>query len=162
MAKLWGLPVLYIIENNEYAMGTSVERASSVKELYKRGESFGIVGKQVDGMDFFSVYDAVKEAADYIRKNSTPCLLEIKTYRYRGHSMSDPANYRTKDEVDYYKKDHDPLISMKEYLTKNENLDEDCFKAIDKRVKEVVKESVEFAKNSPEPEEKELYTDVHQ
>ena len=161
MAKLWGLPVLYIIENNEYAMGTSVERASSIKDLYKKGESFGIAGKQVDGMDFFEVYEAVKEASDFIRKNKTPFLLELKTYRYRGHSMSDPARYRAKDEVEDYKKHHDPIISLKEYILKNnENVEEDL-KNVDKEVKEIVKESADYAQNSDEPSASELYADVY-
>lgn len=161
IAKLWGLPVLYIIENNEYAMGTSVERSSSIKELYKRGESFGIPGKQVDGMDFFAVYEAVKEAADFIRKNSTPFLLEMKTYRYRGHSMSDPAKYRAKEEVEEYKAHHDPIASLKEFFSKNKMISEEELKEIDRGVKELIKESVEFAQNSPEPREEELYTDVY-
>ena len=161
MAKLWGLPVLYIIENNEYGMGTSVTRASSTKELYKRGESFGISGKQVDGMDFFAVYETVKEAADSVRKNNTPLLLEIKTYRYRGHSMSDPAKYRTKEEVVEYKKHRDPLLSIKEFITKNNIANEEELKNIEKEVKEIVRESAEFAQNSSEPKEEELYTDVY-
>ena len=161
MAKLWGLPVLYIIENNEYAMGTSVERASSIKDLYKKGESFGIAGKQVDGMDFFEVYEAVKEASDFIRKNKTPFLLELKTYRYRGHSMSDPARYRAKDEVEDYKKHHDPIISLKEYILKNNKNVEEDLKRIEKEVKETVKESADYAQNSDEPSARELYTDVY-
>ena len=161
MAKLWELPVLYIIENNEYGMGTSVTRASSTKELYKRGESFGIPGKQVDGMDFFAVYETVKEAADSVRKNNTPLLLEIKTYRYRGHSMSDPAKYRTKEEVEEYKKHRDPLLSIKEFITKNNIANEEELKNIEKEVKEIVRESAEFAQNSSEPKEEELYTDVY-
>ena len=161
MAKLWGLPVLYIIENNEYSMGTSVERSSSTKELYKRGESFGISGKQIDGMNFFTVYEAVKEATDFIRKNSTPFLLEVKTYRYRGHSMSDPAKYRTKEEVEEYKKHRDPLLLMKNFISKNNTISEEELKSIDKEVREIVKESTEFAQNSPEPPEEELYTDVY-
>ena len=161
MAKLWGLSVLYIIENNEYSMGTSVERPSSTKELYKRGESFGISGKQVDGMNFFTVYEAVKEATDFIRKNSTPFLLEVKTYRYRGHSMSDPAKYRTKEEVEEYKKHRDPLLLMKNFISKNNTISEEELKSIDKEVREIVKESTEFAQNSPEPPEEELYTDVY-
>jgi pyruvate dehydrogenase E1 component alpha subunit len=161
MAKLWGLPVLYIIENNEYAMGTSVERASSIKDLYKKGESFGIAGKQVDGMDFFEVYEAVKEASDFIRKNKTPFLLELKTYRYRGHSMSDPARYRAKDEVEDYKKHHDPIISLKEYILKNNKNVEEDLKRIEKEVKETVKESADYAQNSDEPSASELYTDVY-
>ena len=161
MAKLWGLPVLYIIENNEYGMGTSVERASSTKELYKRGESFGIPGKQVDGMDFFAVYKEVKEASKFVRKNSTPLLLEMKTYRYRGHSMSDPAKYRTKDEVEEYKKGRDPLLMMKEFIIKDKVASEEELKIIDKEVKEIVKESAEFAQSSSEPRKEELYTDVY-
>ena len=161
MAKLWGLPVLYIIENNEYAMGTSVERASSIEDLYKKGESFGIAGKQVDGMDFFEVYEAVKEASDFIRKNKTPFLLELKTYRYRGHSMSDPARYRAKDEVEDYKKHHDPIISLKEYILKNNKNVEEDLKRIEKEVKETVKESADYAQNSDEPSASELYTDVY-
>ena len=162
MAKLWGLPVLYIIENNEYGMGTSIEKASSTKELYKRGESFGISGKQVDGMDFFSVYKAVKEASDFVRKNNMPLLLEMKTYRYRGHSMSDPAGYRSKEEVETYKKQRDPIFLIKEFISKNNIANEKELKDIDKKVKEIVKESAEFAQNSREPQEKELYTDVYQ
>ncbi len=161
MAKLWGLSVLYIIENNKYSMGTSVERSSSTKELYKRGESFGISGKQVDGMNFFTVYEAVKEATDFIRKNSTPFLLEVKTYRYRGHSMSDPAKYRTKEEVEEYKKHRDPLLLMKNFISKNNTISEEELKSIDKEVREIVRESTEFAQNSPEPTEEELYTDVY-
>jgi pyruvate dehydrogenase E1 component alpha subunit len=161
MAKLWGLPVLYIIENNEYAMGTSVERASSIKDLYKKGESFGIAGKQVDGMDFFEVYEAVKEASDFIKKNKTPFLLELKTYRYRGHSMSDPARYRAKDEVEDYKKHHDPIISLKEYILKNNKNVEEDLKRIEKEVKETVKESADYAQNSDEPSASELYADVY-
>ena len=161
MAKLWGLPVLYIIENNEYAMGTSVERASSIEDLYKKGESFGIAGKQVDGMDFFEVYEAVKEASDFIRKNKTPFLLELKTYRYRGHSMSDPARYRAKDEVEDYKKHHDPIISLKEYILKNNKNVEENLKNVEKEVKETVKESADYAQNSDEPSASELYTDVY-
>jgi pyruvate dehydrogenase E1 component alpha subunit len=142
-------------------MGTSVERASSIKDLYKKGESFGIAGKQVNGMDFFEVYEAVKEASDFIRKNKTPFLLELKTYRYRGHSMSDPAKYRAKDEVEDYKKHHDPIISLKEYILKNnENVEEDL-KNVDKEVKEIVKESADYAQNSDEPSASELYADVY-
>ncbi len=159
MAKLWGLPVLYVIENNEYAMGTSIERSSSIKDLYKRGESFGIPGKQVDGMDFFNVYSEVLEAADYIRKNQSPFLLEIKTYRYRGHSMSDPGNYRTKDEVEHYKKNLDPITAMKNILLENKFSDKDI-KDVESKIKARVKESVEFAEKSPEPNLDTLYDDV--
>ncbi len=161
IAKLWGLPVLYIIENNEYGMGTSVERASSVKDLYKRGESFGITGKQVDGMDFFKVYDAVKEAETYIITNKEPFLLEIKTYRYRGHSMSDPAKYRSKDEVEDYKTNHDPIASMRTYMLKNIKNIEEELKIVEKDIKSKVRECADYAQNSNEPSLDELYIDVY-
>ena len=161
IAKLWGLPVLYIIENNEYSMGTSVARASSTKDLYKRGESFGINGKQIDGMNFFKIYEAVKDAAYYIRKNNTPFILEFKTYRYRGHSMSDPARYRSKDEVEDYKTQHDPIISFKEKILKNDPNTSEKLKQIAKDVKEIVKESAEYAQHSQQPSPDQLYKDVY-
>ena len=161
MAKLWNLPVLYIIENNGYSMGTSVARCSSVKDLYKRGESFGIPGQQVDGMDFFDVYEKVSQAAKHVREKQSPMLLEMKTYRYRGHSMSDPATYRTKNEVESYKKEKDPIIKLKDYIRKNNFLSEEEFKNIEKKVKTVIKEATDFAKNSIEPVESELYKDVY-
>jgi pyruvate dehydrogenase E1 component alpha subunit len=161
MAKLWGLPALYIIENNGYSMGTSVARCSSVNDLYKRGESFGIPGQQVDGMDFFDVHEKVSQAVKYVREKQSPMLLEMKTYRYRGHSMSDPATYRTKEEVDSYKSEKDPIMLLKNYLQKNKILTEEEFKAIEKKVKLVVNDAADFAKNSPEPAASELYTDVY-
>ena len=161
MAKLWNLPVLYIIENNEYAMGTSVERSTAVTDLYKRGESFGIPGKRVDGMDFFAVEKAVKEAADLIRKGGGPMLLEVKTYRFRGHSMSDPAKYRTKEEVDCYKNDRDPINNFKKIAIEKKYLTEEQIKEIEAKVKAEVAAAVAFADQSPEPNEAELYTDVY-
>lgn len=159
MAKLWGLPVLYIIENNEYGMGTSIERSCSTTDLYNRGQSFGIEGKQVNGMDLFSVIEASKDALEHIRTKQTPYILEMKTYRYKGHSMSDPANYRTRDEVDDYKK-RDPINVLKSYLVENSYASAEELTKIDKEISAEMKEVVEFAKNSPLPDEAELYTQV--
>lgn len=150
MAKLWNLPVIYIVENNEYAMGTSTARGSSVTEFFKRGEPFGIPGKQVDGMNFFSVYEAMKEAVETIKKKGSPLLLEIKTYRYRGHSMSDPAKYRSKDEVASYRDNKDPIEQMKSYMLKNNLINESKLNNIEKKVKGIVEEAVKFAQESPE------------
>ena len=161
MAKLWNLPVLYIIENNQYSMGTSIARCSSTPDLYKRGESFGIPGRQVDGMDLDAVYSAVLEASDYVRNGNGPMLLEMKTYRYRGHSMSDPAKYRSKEEVDLYKETRDPIDHVRNIILKNNYADEDGLKIIEKKVKEVVQEANDFATNSPLPDESELYTDIY-
>jgi pyruvate dehydrogenase E1 component alpha subunit len=160
MAALWSLPVLYIIENNEYAMGTSVKRSTFETDLSKRGESLGIKGKQVDGMDLDKVYEAIKTATDEIRETKFPQIIEFKTYRYRGHSMSDPAKYRTKEEVESYKLS-DPIEHLRAKLLKKKYLSEDDIKVIEKRVKEVVQEAVEFSENSPEPSENELYTDIY-
>jgi pyruvate dehydrogenase E1 component alpha subunit len=161
MAKLWNLPIVYILENNEYAMGTSVKRASSIQELYKRGESFNIPGKQVDGMDVFAVKQAVSEACALARSGKGPTLLEMKTYRYRGHSMSDPAKYRTREEVDETRENKDPIEKLKAYAMKNKIVSEKEIKAIEERVEAVVEESVQFSINSKEPSLSELYTDVY-
>ena len=160
MAALWKIPVLYIIENNEYSMGTSVERSSFVTDLYKKGESFGIEGRQVDGMDLFKVYDAVKELSDRVRKTAKPLLLEVKTYRYKGHSMSDPAKYRTKQEVAKYKVD-DPIKHIKAYLVSNNIATESQLKDIDDKVKSMMLEAVDFAENSAKPSADELMTDIY-
>lgn len=161
MAKLWNLPVVYVIENNQYAMGTSVQRAASTPELYQRGESFGIPGKQVDGMDVLAVHEAAKDAADYVRAGNGPIILEMKTYRYRGHSMSDPAKYRTKEEVEKFKEEQDPIERMKAMLLKEKFATEDTLKALDKSVREHIKEVEQFAKDSPLPDESELFTDIY-
>jgi len=161
MASLWKLPVLYIIENNEYAMGTSVARHSSSKDFYSRGESFGIPGKKVNGMDIEEVIKVGGEALAYVRSGKGPMLLEMKTYRYRGHSMSDPANYRSKDEVNDYKDHHDPITSLEKILLTKKLASEEDLKAIDKKVRSVVAEAVEYAENSPEPSVDELYTDIY-
>jgi pyruvate dehydrogenase E1 component alpha subunit len=161
MAALWKLPALYIIENNEYAMGTSVARACSISELYKRGISFNIPGKQVNGMDVLEVQKAVEEAVAFIRAGNGPMILEMKTYRFRGHSMSDPAKYRTKEELASYKENNDPLINLKQLLVAEKFADEEWFQSLEKSIKEIVAEAVEFATNSNEPDPSELYTDIY-
>lgn len=160
MASLWKLPVIYIIENNEYAMGTSVKRSHSTTELFRRGEAFGIPGKQVNGMDVIAVREAGQEAVKFVRDGNGPFLLEMKTYRYRGHSMSDPAKYRSKEEVEQYKEQRDPIEGLKARMTREGFADEEKFKEIEKEVKAIVNESAEFAQQSPEPPESELWTDV--
>ena len=160
MAQLWKLPAIYIIENNQYAMGTSIERSSSTTQLSQRGASFGIPGEQVDGMDVLAVRDAVKKAVERARAGEGPYIIEVKTYRYRGHSMSDPAKYRTKEEVDEVKKTRDPIDHIKTLLAAA-NATEDELKAIDNEIKAIVAEAVQFAQESPEPDPSELYTDVY-
>ena len=160
MAELWDLPVVFIIENNQYAMGTSVERSSAETELYKRGISFGIEGVQVDGMDVLAVREAGQKAIKHARDGKGPMILEMKTYRYRGHSMSDPAKYRTRDEVKEVRDESDPIDRVKARLIKEGWADQDSLKAIDKEIKAVVTDSAEFALESPEPDPSELYTDV--
>ncbi len=159
MAALWKLPVLYIIENNQYGMGTSVARASAVTELYKRGSGFGIPGMAVDGMDVLAVKDAANEAITEMRKGNGPMILEMKTYRYRGHSMSDPAKYRTKEELTQMRDERDPIENIKKHLIAAK-IPEDELKSIDKEMKDYVLDAVEFAKESPEPAESELWTDI--
>jgi pyruvate dehydrogenase E1 component alpha subunit len=160
MAALWKLPALYIIENNEYSMGTSVKRSTAMTDLYKKGESSGIQGVQVDGMDLVAVYDVIKDLSEQIRKGSGPKLIEVKTYRYRGHSMSDPAKYRTKEEVEKHKSE-DPIEQLKLYLLKNNMCNEDDLKKIDNEVKDLVSEAVDFATNSKQPDSSELFTDIY-
>jgi pyruvate dehydrogenase E1 component alpha subunit len=160
MAELWKLPVVYVVENNQYAMGTSVQRSSATIELFKRGASFNIPGEQVDGMDVFAVRDAGAKAAEFARSGQGPYILEMKTYRYRGHSMSDPAKYRTKEEVDEVKKTRDPLDHLK-HLMDEAGIAAEAVKTIEDEVKAIVLEAVEFAQSSPEPDPSELYTDVY-
>lgn len=161
MAALWKLPVIYIIENNQYSMGTSLARHSSSAHLYKRGESFGIPGKEIDGMDVLAVKDGVKEALEYVKSGNGPILLEIKTYRYRGHSMSDPAAYRSKEEVNEYKELHDPIHNLKQYILEQKLAKESDFTAIDKDVKELINSAAEFAKESPIPDDSDLLKDIY-
>ena len=161
MASLWKLPVVYVIENNQYAMGTSVERSSAEVELWKRGISFEIEGEQVDGMDIVAVREAGAKAAEHARSGKGPYILEMKTYRYRRHSMSDPAKYRTREEVDEVKKTRDPIDHLRDRLEKQGMADEAALKAIDAEVKKIVADSAEFARTAPEPDPRELYTDVY-
>ena len=160
MAQLWKLPAIFIIENNQYAMGTSIDRSSSTTDLSQRGASFGIPGEQVDGMDVLAVRDAAARAVKRAREGGGPYILEVKTYRYRGHSMSDPAKYRTKEEVDEVKKTRDPIEHVK-LLLEQAKATEDELKAIDNEIKAIVAEAVQFAQESPEPDPSELYTDVY-
>jgi pyruvate dehydrogenase E1 component alpha subunit len=160
MAALWKLPVVYVIENNKYGMGTSVERASAITDLYKHGEAFGIPGEQVDGMDVLAVKDAGERAVEYARSGKGPFVLEMKTYRYRGHSMSDPGKYRSKEEVEKMRQEHDPIDHARRLLLDGKHIDEAGLKEIDKEVKGIVTDAAEFAQHSPEPDPAELYTDV--
>jgi pyruvate dehydrogenase E1 component alpha subunit len=161
MAELWRLPVVYVIENNQYAMGTSIERASAETQLFKRGISFQIPGEQVDGMDVLAVRDAAGRAAEHARSGKGPYILEMKTYRYRGHSMSDPAKYRTRDEVDEVRKTRDPIDHLQDLLKKAGYVDDEQLRTIDAEVKKIVADAAEFARTSPEPAVSELYTDVY-
>jgi pyruvate dehydrogenase E1 component subunit alpha len=161
MAELWRLPVVYLIENNHYAMGTSIERSSSETQLYKRGASFRIPGEVVDGMDILAVKAAAGKAAEYARAGNGPYILEMKTYRYRGHSMSDPAKYRTREEVDEVRKTRDPIDHVEELLERYGWAGDAALKTIDSDVKKIVADAAEFARTSPEPEPAELYTDVY-
>ncbi len=161
MAALWKLPVVYIVENNQYAMGTAITRSSSETHLYKRGVSFNIPGEEVDGMDVVAVREAGKRAVERARAGEGPYLLEMKTYRYRGHSMSDPAKYRTKEEVDDIKAKSDPIEHVKKVLIDGGHADEAQLKEIDREIRGVVSESATFAQESPEPDPSELLTDVY-
>ncbi len=160
MAALWKLPCIFIIENNEYGMGTSTRRASANTEFYKRGEAFGIPGRQVNGMDVLEVARVAKEIVAHVRSGKGPYLLELKTYRYRGHSMSDPAKYRSKEEVQTYKDQKDPINSLKEWMVAENIASEEALKAVENDIKTLIADAAEFAKSSPEPEESELWTHV--
>ena len=160
MAALWNLPVVYVIENNRYGMGTSVSRASATQELFSRGSSFGIPGEKVDGMDVLSVKEAGEKALKYAREGNGPIILGMQTYRYRGHSMSDPAQYRTREEVSKVRAERDPIDKLREYISENNSLTSDEIKGIDMEVKEVISAAAKFAQESPKPSLNELYTDV--
>jgi pyruvate dehydrogenase E1 component alpha subunit len=159
MAELWKLPIIFVIENNQYAMGTSVNRASAEDQLYRRGESFRIPGIQVDGMDVLAVRGAAEVALDWVRSGKGPVLLEMKTYRYRGHSMSDPAKYRSRDEVQAVREKSDPIDGAKDDLLKM-GVKEDALKAIEKEIRAIVNAAAEYAEQAPEPDLAEVYTDV--
>ena len=159
MASLWQLPIIFVIENNQYAMGTSVQRSSAETEFYRRGTAFRIPGIKANGMDVLEAHQAGRIAAKYVREGNGPILLEMSTYRYRGHSMSDPAKYRTREEVQDVREHHDPIERAKADLEKM-GVAEDRLKEIDKRIRARVADAADFAETSPEPEPSELYTDV--
>jgi pyruvate dehydrogenase E1 component alpha subunit len=161
MAALWKLPAVFIVENNQYAMGTAIERSTSETHLHKRGISFNIPGEEVDGMDVLAVKDAGLRAVARARAGEGPTLLEMKTYRYRGHSMSDPAKYRAKEEVDDMKAKHDPIDHVKKLIIDAGHADEEALKEIDREIRKVVTDSAEFAQQSPEPDPSELMTDIY-
>jgi pyruvate dehydrogenase E1 component alpha subunit len=160
MAKLWKLPVVFIIENNKYAMGTSVERSAATTDFSQRGRSFDIAGEQVDGMDVRAVKGTAERVLAAVRKDSGPYILEMLTYRYRGHSMSDPAKYRSREEVQKMRQEHDPIEQVRARLLQGKLCSEDELKEIDAQVRGTVNAAAEFAQSDPEPEESELYTDV--
>ena len=160
MAKIWNLPVLFIIENNQYAMGTSLKRASSIDELYKRGIGFNIPGEKINGMDIFDVISQGQKWVDHARSGNGPAIIEFDTYRYRGHSMSDPATYRSKEEVSC-KKDQDPIDSLRGAILENKVASEAEIEKIDNAIKTQINDVVEFSKNSPEPDTSELLTEIY-
>ena len=161
MAALWDLPCIFVIENNQYAMGTAQKRSTSTPALYTRGEAFGIPGEEVNGMDVLAVREAGARAVEHCRSGQGPYILEMKTYRYRGHSMSDPAKYRTREEVSKMREERDPIDGLRKVLMDNGIADEDAIKEIDKEVKAVVNDAAQFAQESPEPDVSELWTDVY-
>ena len=160
LASLWKLPVLYIIENNMYGMGTSVDRASAGTDLFKRGEAFGIKGNKIDGMDVFKVIDAAQIAGDYVRSGKGPYILEVQTYRYKGHSMSDPAKYRSKEELESYKV-NDPINLAAKEILKKKILSKNDLEKINSEIIKEIKDAAQYAIDSPFPEEKELFTNVY-
>jgi pyruvate dehydrogenase E1 component alpha subunit len=159
MASLWKLPIVFVIENNQYAMGTAVSRSSAETEFYRRGTAFRIPGMDVNGMDVLEVRQAAEIAFKHVRDGGGPVLMELNTYRYRGHSMSDPAKYRTREEVQDMREHRDPIEQLKRLLIEK-GTSEDTLKDIDKRIRAAVSEAADFAENSPEPALSELYTDV--
>jgi pyruvate dehydrogenase E1 component alpha subunit len=159
MAALWKLPIIFVVENNGYAMGTAVKRGSAETDFYRRGTAFRIPGMDVNGMDVLEVRAAAEIALDYVRAGNGPVLMELNTYRYRGHSMSDPAKYRSREEVQEMRDKHDPIEAAKAELLAR-GIAEDRIKDIDKRIRSIITEAADFAENSPEPEMTELYTDV--
>jgi len=161
MAELWGLPVIFVIENNQYAMGTSMKRATKSTTLYGRGAAYGIPGEQVDGMDVLAVKAAAEKAIAHCRAGKGPYILEMMTYRYRGHSMSDPAKYRTREEVEKMKSEKDCIENVRDLLTQGGLASDEELKAIDKEIKAIVNEAAEFSKESPEPPLSELWTDIY-
>jgi pyruvate dehydrogenase E1 component alpha subunit len=160
MASLWKLPIVYVIENNRYGMGTSISRASARTDLFHRGVAYGIPGEQVDGMDVVAVHEAAVTAAEHARSGQGPIILEMLTYRYRGHSMSDPAKYRSKEEVNKMRAEHDPIDHLRQRLIAEYGADEEQLKQLEKRTREIVAEAAQYAQDCPEPDPSELWTDV--
>ena len=160
MAQLWKLPVVYLIENNRYAMGTAVTRASSQTDFSRRGAAHNIPGEQVDGMDVRAVKAAGEKALAWARSGKGPYILEMQTYRYRGHSMSDPAKYRSKEEVQKMREEHDPIEQVRARLLRNKLATEDELRQIDVKVRAIVNDAAEFASHDPEPDVSELWTDI--
>jgi len=161
MAAIWKLPVIFVIENNQYAMGTAQKRSTSTPDLYTRGVAFGIPGEVVDGMDVLAVKAAGEKAVAHCRAGDGPYILEVKTYRYRGHSMSDPAKYRTREEVQKMREERDAIEHVRDLLLQGKHATEDDLKAIDREIKDIVNEAAEFSKESPEPALSELWTDIY-
>ena len=161
MAALWSLPAIFVIENNQYAMGTAQQRSTSSPEIYTRGAAFGIPGEAVDGMDVLAVKAAGRTAVEHCRSGKGPYILEVKTYRYRGHSMSDPAKYRTREEVQKVRSERDPIDHVRDLITGGKHATEGEVKAIDADIKKIISEAADFAKSSPEPDTSELWTDVY-
>ncbi|HMO08374.1 MAG TPA: pyruvate dehydrogenase (acetyl-transferring) E1 component subunit alpha [Paracoccaceae bacterium] len=161
MAELWMLPVIFVIENNQYAMGTSIKRSTKSTSLFGRGLAYGIPGEQVDGMDVLAVHAKAKEVVAHVREGNGPYILEMMTYRYRGHSMSDPAKYRTREEVDKIRSEKDAIEHVRDLLVQGGLASDDDLKAIDKEIKAIVNESAEFSKESPEPPLDALWTDIY-
>ncbi len=161
MAALWKLPVIFVIENNQYAMGTAQRRSTSTPDLYIRGEAFGIPGEIVDGMDVLAVKAAGEKAVAHCRAGDGPYILEVKTYRYRGHSMSDPAKYRTREEVQKMREERDAIEHVRELILQGKHASDDDLKAIDREIKAIVNEAAEFSRESPEPDVSELWTDIY-
>jgi pyruvate dehydrogenase E1 component alpha subunit len=160
MAQLWSLPVIYVVENNKYGMGTSIERASATTDLYLRGAAHGIPGAKIDGMDVLAVKAAGEKALKYCRIGKGPYILEMETYRYRGHSMSDPAKYRSKEEVSKVRKESDPIDNLRQLMLKHKVTTEEALKDMDREIKAEVIEAATFAQESPEPDPSELYTNI--
>ena len=161
MASLWHLPVVFVIENNRYAMGTAMQRSTSTPDIYTRGQAFGIPGEAVDGMDVLAVKEAGLRAVAHCRAGKGPYILEMKTYRYRGHYMSDPAKYRTREEVQKVREEKDPIDHVRDLLLSGKHAGEDALKAIDKEIKKIVNDAAAFATDSPEPDPAELWTDIY-
>ena len=160
IAKLWKLPVIFIVENNKYAMGTAIERAAATTDFSHRGLSFDIPGEQVNGMDVRAVHEASGRVAQWVREGNGPYILEMLTYRYRGHSMSDPAKYRTREEVQKMREEQDPIEQVRKRLLEGKLMTEDDLKSVDGEIRQIVNAAADYAQNDPEPDPSELFTDV--